>query len=268
MTEQPLISIITPVRDARLYLQEAHNSVMAQTWTNWEWLICDNGSKDGSLELLRSFTDPRIQLFTSAKPGVSGARNRCLEHAKGEFVCLLDGDDVLPERSLESRAQLLIEQPEVAFCDGQVEYWNDSMDKKIRTWKPRFKGEPMGELLRIQDSCFFGNTWMIRRDPKVRFDLDLRYSEDLMYYLCQCRGKQYSFVEEPILKYRTGHFHAMSDGRGVEAGYRHVAAKLPALGFTADEVGLFRKAAQRICFRSALKEWRMLHAVKLQVAGL
>lgn len=265
---EPLISILTPVKDAATFLAAAHESVLNQTWTNWEWLICDNGSQDGSLEIINSFTDGRIRIYSESQAGVSQARNRCLNNAQGDFICMLDADDVLPPNSLKARADHLIANPEFDFCDGIVERCDQDLNKVVKTWKPAFEGDPTMELLNIRHNCFFGNTWMIRKIPEVRFDVDLRYSEDLMFFLSQSSGKIYSWVNEPVLKYRTGHFHAMSDSRGVESGYRHLAAKLPAIGFSRNEVDLFRSAAQRICVRSAVKEWRILHALKLQVAGL
>lgn len=265
---KPLISILTPVKDAATFLTAAHESVLNQTWTNWEWLICDNGSTDGSLELIKSFTDARIRFYSEPVTGVGRARNRCLENAQGEFICMLDADDVLPNNSLKARAGHLIAHPEFDFCDGVVEHCDQDLGKTLKTWRPTFEGDPTIELLNIRYNCFFGNTWMIRRNPAARFDVHLRHSEDLMFFLSQSRGKFYSWVNEPILKYRTGHFHAMSDSRGVEAGYRHLAAKLPAMGFSRGEVDQFRSAAQRICFRSAVKDWRIIHALKLRVAGL
>jgi teichuronic acid biosynthesis glycosyltransferase TuaG len=268
MSAEPLITVITPVKDARPYLEATRDSVLAQTWANWEWLICDNQSGDGSWDLLQTFNDPRIKLFSERTPGVSRTRNRCLKEAKGDFICMLDADDVLPVNSLKARADHLMANPTVDFCDGVVEYCNEDLSKVIRSWKPTFEGDPTTELLNIRYNCFFGNTWMIRRNDKARFDVDLRHSEDLMFFLSQSKGKHYSWVDEPVLKYRTGHFHAMSDSRGVEAGYRHLAAKLPSMGFSREEVDQFRSAAQRICFRSAVKDWRIIHALKLQVAGL
>jgi len=268
MSTEPLISIITPVKDAKPYLEQTHQSILDQTWSNWEWIICDNGSGDGSFELLKTFSDTRIQLYSETKPGVCRARNKCLEHAKGKFICMLDADDILPTNSLKARADFLQNNPKYQLCDGEVEYCDQTMSKVLRKWAPSFEGNPTEELLNIRNNCFFGNTWMMYRDPDARFDNDLRHSEDLMFFLSQSRDKLYSSVNEPILKYRTGHFHAMSDSRGIEAGYRHVAAKLPIMGFSRKQVDLFRAAAERICFRSALKEWRIIHAMKLRVAGL
>lgn len=98
------ISIVVPVYKGIRFLREALDSVKAQTFTDWECLCVDDGSKDGSGALLDEIaaTDPRIRVFHRENGGTSVARNFALSQAKGRYVAFLDEDDVYHPRFLET----------------------------------------------------------------------------------------------------------------------------------------------------------------------
>ncbi len=97
MQEIPLISVIVPVYNMAPYLTKCLNSVLAQTYTNWELLLVDDGSTDASSHICDAFAvrDNRIGVFHQENQGVSSARNLALENAKGEWLFFLDSDDWL-----------------------------------------------------------------------------------------------------------------------------------------------------------------------------
>src|SRR5262245_43093607 len=95
-----LVSIITPVYNTEKFLAGCITSVLQQTHTNWELLIIDDGSVDGSANVVKQFNDPRIHYFHQENQGVSAARNAALRRMKGDFFCFLDGDDVMPPHSI------------------------------------------------------------------------------------------------------------------------------------------------------------------------
>src|SRR5690348_12271975 len=98
------VSVITPVRDGRAFLGEAIASVQAQTVQDWEMLIVDDGSTDGSAEFAAAAAraDPRIRLVASgARRGAAAARNAGIRRARGEFVALLDADDLFEPAKLQ-----------------------------------------------------------------------------------------------------------------------------------------------------------------------
>jgi glycosyltransferase involved in cell wall biosynthesis len=98
----PLVSIVTPVYNAARWLPETLAAVRAQTHTNWEHIVVDDGSTDGSVDLIEAAIaeDPRLRLLrTSGRQGPSVARNLALDAARGRFVAFLDADDLwLPEK--------------------------------------------------------------------------------------------------------------------------------------------------------------------------
>jgi glycosyltransferase involved in cell wall biosynthesis len=232
-----MVSIILPVYNCQNYIGKAIESVLRQTYHNWELLIVDDGSTDRSPEIVRQYAtgDPRIQVFTRPNGGVSRARNTALEKVRGRYVALLDADDWLPEHSLEVRVQKFKESSDIAFVDGRVDVYNDTGDRIERSWKPTFRGNPYHKLLRLSPTCFFGPTWMVRLQSgrPYRFDERLNYAEDLFAYVEQCRyGGNYDFVDDTIYCYRNRAASAMKNYDGLGEGYLTlrrilVASKLP-----------------------------------------
>ena len=103
---QPLVSVIMPAYNAEEYISEAVQSVMAQTYTNWELLILDDCSTDGTADKARCFSDldPRITLYSNPKNiGVALTRNKGMALAKGSWVALLDSDDIWHKDKLEKQ---------------------------------------------------------------------------------------------------------------------------------------------------------------------
>lgn len=93
--EKPLVSIIIPVYNVHTYLEECVKSLLSQTYKNIEIILVDDGSTDGSAQLVDSLAvhDPRIHVLHQENAGPSAARNNGIDHAKGEYISFVDGDD-------------------------------------------------------------------------------------------------------------------------------------------------------------------------------
>lgn len=103
---QPFVSVVMPSYNAEKYISEAIQSVIAQTYTNWELLILDDCSTDGTADKARCFSDldPRITLYSNPKNiGVALTRNKGMALAKGSWVALLDSDDIWHKDKLEKQ---------------------------------------------------------------------------------------------------------------------------------------------------------------------
>jgi glycosyltransferase involved in cell wall biosynthesis len=130
MSETPLVSVIVPFFDVAPFLAEAIESVRAQTYANWELLLCDDGSTDGSSDIARAYAerDPaRIRHLVhdgAAHQGASAARNLGLRHARGELIALLDGDDVWLPGKLAEQVAILQQHPEADALYGVTELWH------------------------------------------------------------------------------------------------------------------------------------------------
>src|SRR5688500_5862580 len=129
MNADPLISAIIIFLDARRFLAEAVESVLAQTRGDWELLLCDDGSADGSTEIARDYAarhPGRIRYLEHpghANRGMSATRNLGVRHARGELIALLDADDVWLPDKLAEQVPLLRAHPEAAMLFGRTHVW-------------------------------------------------------------------------------------------------------------------------------------------------
>ena len=115
----PEVSIITPVYNSSKFLEETINSVLSQTFSDWEWLITDDQSSDNSVEIIQKINDPRIKLIVAEKNGGAGlARNLSLEKASGRFITFLDADDFWEPNFLEEMVNFMKkEKAEIAYSN-------------------------------------------------------------------------------------------------------------------------------------------------------
>ncbi len=117
----PFVTIITPFHDAAEHFEATAESVLQQSFQQWEWLIIDDGSTDPrSLEVLRRYDalDPRIRVIRQDNAGPSAARNTAFREARCEFVAQIDADDLLEPTAIEKWLWCLLSYPEYAFAKG------------------------------------------------------------------------------------------------------------------------------------------------------
>ena len=103
----PLVSIIIPCYNAERWLAETLESALAQTWTNREIILVDDGSTDGSLPIAQKFTARGVQVVTQPNQGAAAARNHGLRLARGDYLQFLDADDLLAPDKIERQVRLL-----------------------------------------------------------------------------------------------------------------------------------------------------------------
>ena len=125
MSQTPLISVVIPNYNYGRYLSQAIDSVLAQSYSNMEIVVVDDGSTDNSEEVLRSYED-RVRWFRQENEGVSTARNFGVEKSHGALIAFLDADDVWLPNKLELQAERIIADESLGlvhcgveeFCDG------------------------------------------------------------------------------------------------------------------------------------------------------
>jgi len=129
MTNKPLVSVIIPFFNAEKFIGEAIESVLAQTNEQWELLLVDDGSTDGSTKLALQYAAqcPRkvryLQHEDHRNRGACASRNLGVIESRGEFIALLDADDVWFPRKLERQLALLVSHREAAMVYGPSRYW-------------------------------------------------------------------------------------------------------------------------------------------------
>lgn len=123
--DSDLVSIILPVFNAEMYLNDCLNSILNQTYKSWELVIVDDGSTDLSSEIIKSYTDPRIRYTHQENAGVASALNLGLSIAKGHYVCRMDSDDLMCPNRLEKQISFLQFNPDVGVLGGQAEAFDE-----------------------------------------------------------------------------------------------------------------------------------------------
>lgn len=111
--EEILVSIVTPMYNGEKYIARTIESVLQQTYSNWEMIIVDDGSKDTGAGIVADYVkkDSRIQLIRKNNGGSASARNAGLKATKGRYICFLDSDDLWLPEMLERQAKLLRDKP-------------------------------------------------------------------------------------------------------------------------------------------------------------
>lgn len=123
----PRISVCIPAYNHEKYIRQCIQSVLDQTFSDFEILVTDDGSSDGTVAIVKSFSDPRVRLFLlDQNQGPSVAANNNFREARGEFICPLASDDLFRPEKLERQLAFLIANPTIAVAFSYVRYVDDS----------------------------------------------------------------------------------------------------------------------------------------------
>jgi glycosyltransferase involved in cell wall biosynthesis len=126
----PKVSVVIPCFNLGEYLDEAIDSVLAQTFQDFEILVVDDGSNDPyTKNRLSTLDKPRVRVFRSENQGLAGARNLAIAHAQGEYILPLDADDRLAPTFVEKADAVLNERPEVGIVYSEVEWFGEKNGK-------------------------------------------------------------------------------------------------------------------------------------------
>jgi glycosyltransferase involved in cell wall biosynthesis len=129
VSHQPLVSVVVIFWNAEPFIQEAIESVLAQTYPAWELLLVDDGSSDGSTSCARRYADrhpERVRCLEHAghaNLGMSASRNLGVRRARGSYVAFLDADDVWFPNALEDQVAILEAHPEAGMLYGPIQWW-------------------------------------------------------------------------------------------------------------------------------------------------
>jgi teichuronic acid biosynthesis glycosyltransferase TuaG len=211
------------------YLEKAILSVLNQYYLNWELLLINDGSYDGSKNIALSFTDPRIKYFEQTNQGIACARNVGLSHMTGDYFCFLDSDDYFPPNSLASRLKVFEQNKNLTYVDGAIQKMDPQLVQVVSHWTPSYHGNPLNDLVLLTGKSFVGVTWLIKRDPRREylFQNEITHAEDLLYFMELSRqGGQYGYTEDVILHYRDTPGSAMTNLKGLESGYRYIEKEI------------------------------------------
>ncbi|MEO5917121.1 MAG: glycosyltransferase [Luteolibacter sp.] len=117
---EPLISVIMPVWNGEAHLREAIESILQQTERNFEFLIIDDGSTDGTVSIIESYQDPRIRLIRQEHEGIVVALNRGVAEAGADLIARMDADDIAYPERLKRQVDIMRKEPGVVLCHTQI----------------------------------------------------------------------------------------------------------------------------------------------------
>ena len=214
-----LISIIIPVFNGEQTIRETINSVLAQTFKDFELIIIDDGSKDQTLKVVRSINDARIKVFSYPNANQAVSRNRGLSHAVGDFIAFLDADDLWTPDKLKVQLQALKENPQAAL----VYSWTNLIDEFGQFLRPGCLISAAGNVykkLLLTNFLENGSNPLIRRQALETvggFEAALTPAEDWDMYLRLAVHYPFVVVPSPQILYRVSNKSASTNVSRMEA---------------------------------------------------
>ena len=185
----PLVSVITPFYNSEKYLSYAIQSVLNQTYANWELILIDDGSNDQSLSIAKDFRDNRIKILQRPNGGQCVASNDGLRVAQGDFIQFLDADDIMhPQKTQNQIRDLQINGCDALGISRWAFFYNDPSDADCREEPVFFSGDPVEWICTLwsNDTMMHTNSYMMSRQVLERggmfFDESLKLNIDFEYF--------------------------------------------------------------------------------------
>ncbi|MFB2938274.1 glycosyltransferase family 2 protein [Aerosakkonemataceae cyanobacterium BLCC-F154] len=199
-----VISVIIPAYNAEKTILETIQSLQKQTFSDFEIIVINDGSIDGTLELLHSINEPRLKVFSYPNGGLPVARNRGINHATGEYITFIDADDLWTPDKLADQLAALQEHPEA----GVAYSWTAFIDENsefLYAWEPIYYQGDVYPTLLLRNFISSGSNILVRRefiDAAGRFDPELKSAEDWDYYIRLAARCQFVLVPKYQILYR------------------------------------------------------------------
>ncbi len=198
MPNNPKISVLMSVYNGERYLREAVDSILNQTLSDFEFIIINDGSADGTRDILESYGDHRIRLFHQENIGLTRSLNKGISLARGEYIARMDADDVsLPER-LESQMRIFDERPDLFLVGTATRVIGDAGE---RVWVPDFSHSTLPALLLVGNQFAHASALFRRGEVTAAGGYDEAFpcAEDYELSLrVAWQGYRFSCVKRPL----------------------------------------------------------------------
>ena len=205
MNQDPSISVIMPVYNAELYVKEAIESILSQTYKDFEFIIINDGSTDQSFNIIQDFAkkDNRIKIITRKNQGLIYSLNEGIKKAQGKYIARMDADDIsLPER-LEKQLEFMEKNTNIGICGTWIEVFGENLIAK--KWKLSCSDKRLKAEL-LFSSCFAHPSVMIRKnlliENNLSYNKDFLHVEDFKLWVDLAELTELANVDKILLKYR------------------------------------------------------------------
>lgn len=194
----PIVSVVIPVYNGEETIKQTIESVLSQTFSDFELIVINDGSTDATVNVVSTFQDPRIKVFSYPNAGLSASRNRGISLASGNYISFIDADDLWTADKLEAQVSALQENPQAALAYS----WTDYIDESGQFFRQgphfNFSGDVFAKLL-LSDFVGNGSNPLIRKQAFSEvggFDESLNAAEDWDMWLRL--AARYEFVAVPF----------------------------------------------------------------------
>nr|GFC68667.1 hypothetical protein [Tanacetum cinerariifolium] len=209
ISDNPTVTVLMGVYNAAMYLRESIDSILSQTFTDFEFLIYNDGSTDNTAEIVRSYTDSRILFFDNPiNRSVSPNMNEGIERTRGRYIVRMDGDDLADPERIAKQVAYMDAHPEVGLCGSAVRYFGAS-NSLIQLPEDN---ATIQQTMWLHNS-FYQPSVIIRtsvlRENGLRYDRQYEFAEDYKLWSDMCAVTQVHNLTEPLLNYRI-HPHQIS----------------------------------------------------------
>ena len=200
------VSVVTSVYNCEKYIRQTIESVINQTFTDWEFIIIDDCSKDKSAEIIQSYRDERIVfLQNETNKGQCASLNYGIQRAKGKYIARLDHDDICYNNRFEKQVEYMENHPDVVLCGACNDLWVDGKIKK--GIKPVITGmKEVGFSLAFGNYCISHSSFMIRKsslvENRIQYDTRFHFAEDYRMLTQLLIIGKIDYIEESLIAYR------------------------------------------------------------------
>ena len=198
-----LVSILMPVYNAEKHLAEAIESILNQSFTDFEFLIINDGSTDRSEDIILSFSDPRIRYIKNeSNLKLIKTLNKGIQLCTGKYIVRMDADDISHPERIQKQVEFMESNPEIGICGSWFEAFGE-VENAIVKYK-----ETHDEIMtRMFYQCHFCHPSIIIRgeifnELKMHFDENYSHAEDYEFYLRAAKKWKFHNLQEVLLKYR------------------------------------------------------------------
>ena len=213
-TKEPIVSVIMNCYNSDMFLREAIDSVINQTYKNWEIIFWDNQSTDNSAKIVMSYNDNRIKYFYAPIfTTLYEARNYAIERSKGEYIAFLDCDDKWHNDKLERQLAALMDSGYNLCYSNFFNLYGNNLKKAINSI------QPSGDIFKYQVSNYSIGilTVMLRRSAwdkmEDKFDKNLSYPGDLDFFIRFLYKNKAIYIDECLCVYRADNPSSISNTR-------------------------------------------------------
>lgn len=205
MSRQPLVTVLMSVHNDLQYLHESVDSILNQTFNDFEFILIDDGSTDGSGDFLKGLSDPRVKLLVNpSNIGLTASLNLGLEIARGKYIARMDADDICELRRLESQVNFLEAHPQIGIV-GCSRHLIDENGNTVAI-APALESDLAIRWKSLMGNPFAHPTVMIRRqvllDHSLRYDTSFKTAQDYELWTRLLPCTQAANLPEPLVRYR------------------------------------------------------------------